>query len=210
MVLLSNPLNLKHFDISSKINIYGAFVIFMSVKAHFKYQSKFDVTRSLLKNIKKNNVATKNKIYFVLKNITERYSSSDIILMFVENELTDSNNIPTLDPKELLNSIKNRLIRPKEVLTKDFENIIKYTVLKNVKLQDVLTDMVILKMYLRGYISPESVLAIDALTGILNKEILEDDPLLLSAQDKLLKYKKLFEFNTDLIKKCVKQAKQNV
>jgi len=210
MTLSSNSLNLKYFDISSRINIYGAYVIFMSVKAHFKLNSKFDVTLSLLKTIKEDKVATKNKIYFVLKNLTEKYSTTDIILIFVENELTDNDTLLNIDYKELSRSIKDRLSSVDRTILKDFENIIRYCKSKNLKLKDALNSELIVKMYLKEYITPEVVLAIDNITGVLSQEITEDNPLLNITCDKLLKYKKLFSFNSKTIKDLLAKANKNV
>jgi len=202
MPSLNNCLTLKNIDISSKINIFGTYVLYMSIKTHFKLNSTFNVTMSLLQSIKEPTI--KNRVYFAAKTLSEKYSSNDIILILIENELNDSNNLMSLDHKSLLHSIKYRLSNLDRILIKDFENIIKYCMMNNISLQTLLSSDRILKMYLKQYISPETVICIDSLTNLLI--LPTDDILLPTVKSKLLNYKKLFLINKDLIKDVIKRA----
>ena len=205
MILSDNILELEKFNISTKVDAYGAYVIFMSVNCHFKNKSKFNIKHSFLKNIKEDKISTKNKIYYTLNNISKRYNSLDLILIFVENQLTDNIPLLDIDYETSLLKIKRRLSTSNHIILNDFKNILKYCDKNNTKFKEFLQGDLILKMYSRGYIFPETVLALHNLFKILNNKT--EDLLLIDICDKLLNYKKIFLFNNVVIKEHLLLAK---
>lgn len=161
-------------------------------------KGNFDVTRGVLKNLKREKFETIRSRH-VFDSIAGKLTTQEMAFAFTEMQI-NSYTLNTQGALEACSVFKERTLHNQYIL-EDLSNIMKYveshgTTLKSLSVGD---NPAVLRMYTKGFVTLETMVVINCMTNF-TACYTGLDPLLEDTIRLIKRYSLLFAFNRDAVK----------
>ena len=188
---------------------YGAYMLFLALRTHFT-SAKYDFFqfKGKLRTTKETYNRRHDKYFF--EKLAKEYDAEQLRDFFVANLLNDKHYITELLDDSAVENFTN-YIRRRQSLSYNFTNELDRIFRHGITNPFVVNDNdypYIVGLYLRGVISPETVIIINDYISFFSKfdkYIGETDPIWSKISLKLTKYRPFLKYDRDKFKRILKE-----
>lgn len=202
----SNIIIPKTFNVSTRVDPYGAYVIWKSVELHFT--TKWNLNKGMITRFKKENFYKKEHMAYMYARISNNYTTREMILGYIEI-CGNTDQYSFQDFPDALINIKKRLAT-NDALLHDINAMKAFADLKHTTVYSLFrgNNPIAVRMYTKGYINIDTLAAIDTIYDTL-KSYKGFDPLLEELMKRVLKYKLLFDYDQNALKNLLGVTLEN-
>ena len=172
---------------------YDVFKIYVAVRAHFKTNYNYIVSKGRTKASVNAYNKRNDKYYF--EKFGRTYKDNEVLPMFISIFLQDPDiwvgDLNNTNHIQVFNEWKSRLKTLRYTLDEDIKNIKRYMKMENLSIFDIIQNnnglSILYKLYLTDKIFPETVLLFEDYFNLIDEDIA--DPVQLNTHKHLNKYK---------------------
>lgn len=192
----------------SHFSAYGAYVVFVTIRTHFESPT-FDFFKHHKVKAGKATLDKRSDKWFFDK-VAKQYQDKDLRDFFIANRLQDRNYVTELlDDEAHENYIKYQARRQSlsYIFANELDRVFKYGVHIPFAIDDDQYPYIV-TLYLRGLISPETMVILNDFIPFFNKfdkYLGTNDPIWAKIALKLRKYKPFVKYDKDKFKGILKE-----
>jgi len=192
----------------SHFSAYGAYVVFVTIRTHFESPT-FDLfTHHKVKASRTTYEKRPDKWFF--DKVAKEYEDRELRDFFIANRLKDRNYVTELledEAKENYIQYKGRIQSLAYIFGNDVDRVFKYGLELPFDVRDGEYPYIVC-LYLRGSISPESMVILNDFIGYtekFDKYMGNNDPIWSKVALKLRKYKPFVKYDKNKFKRILKE-----